>query len=433
VGHRAKALNRVHFCRFESFMDPVTHGIAGALLGKGFFSKRQERVAIFAATLGAVFPDIDIFAEAISRDPLSIVKYHRAITHSFVGLPFFAFLLAILTRALFPWVKRRWSRFQDLESPGLGMLTLIYGVGIASHIVLDGMTSFGTRMWFPISSKRVAWDLLFIIDFSFTSIILVPQVIAWIYRDPGKSRARALRMWVLFTVGALLVWLLTRAAGYPFHLWVAGLASVVLAALFFGPAMGGWGFRVTRAHWCQAGAFAALVYLFACATAHHAAILRAKAFADQHHIEITRIGALPIPPSWLDWGDAIRSIDGLYQSQFDLRAAKQPAFNFVPDSPPDPFIARAFLLPNVLVYWNFARFPSINSFVENGNHVVELGENRFQNGRRPGPQPFTYEVVFDPSGKLVEEGWLTNGMLQSRMRRLVPQPILPPQPAKKTQ
>ncbi|MDR3721783.1 MAG: metal-dependent hydrolase [Candidatus Acidoferrales bacterium] len=414
-------------------MDPVTHGIAGALLGKGFFSKRQERVAIFAATLGAVFPDIDIFAEAISRDPLSIVKYHRAITHSFVGLPFFAFLLAILTRALFPWVKRRWPRFQDLESPGLGMLTLIYGVGIASHIVLDGMTSFGTRMWFPISSKRVAWDLLFIIDFSFTSIILVPQVIAWIYRDPGKSRARALRMWVLFTVGALLVWLLTRAAGYPFHLWVAGLASVVLAALFFGPAMGGWGFRVTRAHWCQAGAFAALVYLFACATAHHAAILRAKAFADQHHIEITRIGALPIPPSWLDWGDAIRSIDGLYQSQFDLRAAKQPAFNFVPDSPPDPFIARAFLLPNVLVYWNFARFPSINSFVENGNHVVELGENRFQNGRRPGPQPFTYEVVFDPSGKLVEEGWLTNGMLQSRMRRLVPQPILPPQPAKKTQ
>jgi hypothetical protein len=32
-------------------MDPVTHGIAGALLGKGFFSKRQEKVAIFAASI----------------------------------------------------------------------------------------------------------------------------------------------------------------------------------------------------------------------------------------------------------------------------------------------------------------------------------------------------------------------------------------------
>ena len=207
----------------------------------------------------------------------------------------------------------------------------------------------------------------------------------------------------------------------------------MFAALFFVPASGGLGIsRHARAMVRRSGAFAALVYLFACAAAHHAAILRAKAFADQHHIEITRIGALPIPPSWLDWGDAIRSVDGLYESQFDLRAPGQPAFSFVPDSPPDPYIARAFLLPNVLVYWNFARFPSISSFVDDGNHVVELGENRFQDGRRRGPQPFTYEVVFDPSGKLVEEGWLTNGMLQSRMRRMVPQPTLPPQPAKKT-
>jgi membrane-bound metal-dependent hydrolase YbcI (DUF457 family) len=413
-------------------MDPVTHGIAGALLGKAFFSKRQERVAIFAATLGAVFPDVDIFAEAFSRDPLSIIRYHRAITHSFVALPFFAFLLALLTRALLPWVKRRWPRFQDAESPPLAMLTLIYAVGIASHILLDAMTSFGTRIWFPISSERVAWDLLFIIDFSFTSIILVPQVIAWIYRDPEKSRARAWRMWILFTVGDALAWLLAGAAGYPFHVWVAALASVVLAALFFAPARGGWGFRVSRATWCQAGAFAALAYLFACSVAHHVAILRAKAYAHQHNVEIIRIGALPIPPSWLYWGDAIRSADGLYKSQFDLRAAGPPEFNFIPDSPPDPFIARAFEFPSVRLYWNFARFPSISSFVDgnSGNHIVELGENRFQDGRRRGPQPFTYEVVFDRSGSLVEEGWLTNGMLQSRMSRMAPQQPAPAPPAK---
>lgn len=171
-------------------MDPVTHGITGALLGKAFFSKREERVAIFAATLGAVFPDIDIVAEIVTRDPLSIIKYHRAITHSFVGLPVFAVLLALLTRLLLPWVKRRWPRFQDWEAPPLWLLSVIYGVGIASHIVLDGMTSFGTRMWFPLSTRRVAWDLLFIVDFSFTAIILVPQVIPWICRFP-KKRAGA--------------------------------------------------------------------------------------------------------------------------------------------------------------------------------------------------------------------------------------------------
>lgn len=412
-------------------MDPVTHGIAGALLGKACFSKRQERVAIFAATLGAVFPDVDIVAELFSRDPLSIVRYHRAITHSFVALPVFAFLLALLTRAALPWARRRWPRFQDWEAPPLWLLTVIYAVGIASHILLDGMTSFGTRMWYPISSRRVAWDLLFIIDFSFTTIVLAPQVIAWICRDAEKSRRRAWRMWILFTVGDALVWLITRAAGYPFRLWIAALASAILAALFFAPATGGWGSRVTRAAWCQAGAMAALVYLFACSVAHHEAILKAKAFADHYNVVITRIGALPIPPGWLDWGDAIRSPDGVFESRFDLRTAAQPAFTFMPDSPPDAYIGRASQLSSVLTYWNFARFPVIHSFRDGDHHVVELGENRFQNGIRRGPQPFTYEVFFDAAGNVTEEGWLTNGMWQSRMRRLIPQPTLPAAPAKK--
>src|SRR5580693_1559048 len=146
-------------------MDPVTHGITGALLGKGYFSERHGRVATFAAVLGAVIPDIDIVAELISRDPLAIVKYHRGITHSFVALPVFALLLGALTS----W----WMRKRQIESPPWGIIVLLYGAGIASHILLDGMTSFGTRMWTPISQKRVAWDLLFIIDFSFTAIILL--------------------------------------------------------------------------------------------------------------------------------------------------------------------------------------------------------------------------------------------------------------------
>lgn len=418
-------------------MDPVTHGIAGALLGKAFFSKRQERVAIFAATLGAVFPDVDIVAEIVSRDPLSIIKYHRAITHSFVAMPFFALLLAILTRAALPWVRRRLPRFKDDEAPPLAMLTLIYAVGIASHIVLDAMTSFGTRIWFPISSQRVAWDLLFIIDFSFTTIILVPQLLAWIYSDPQRSRARAWRMWLIFSAGTLLVWLLCRVAGYPFRLRIVPLAIVVLALLFFLPAKGDRGFRVTRAQWCQAGAFVALVYLFGCSVAHHLAIGRAKAFADRYHIDVTRMGALPIPPSWLDWGDAIRSPDALFETQFDLRTPGAPVFRFIPDSPPDPYIAKAIQLPSVKLYWTFARFPSIQSYLDlEDHHIVDFGENRFQSGSRPGPQPFTYEVVFDFSGRYLEEGWLTNGMLQSRMRRMVPEqplPARPPAPEKKSQ
>ncbi len=417
-------------------MDPVTHGIAGALLGKGYFSERYGRVAVFAATLGAIFPDIDVTADIFSRDPLAIVKYHRAITHSWVALPVFAFLLALLTRLAVPWVKKRSEQFRDIESPPLAILTLIYGIGIASHIILDGMTSFGTRMWYPFSNQRVAWDLLFIIDLTFMAILLLPQVLAWIYSDAGrdvsldqsKSRRRAWRMWIWFTVGTLAAWLLTKAASYPFRVWVAALVSLILAAIIFLPAINRWGFRVTRARWCQAGTVAAVAYLFGCSLAHHAALLRAKSFADQHHIEILRMGALPIPPSLLDWGDAVRSPDGLYEAQFDLRTPGPADFKFVPDSPPDHFIARAFALSDVRLFLRFTRFPSIHSFVEGGDHVIELGANRSADGRRRSPQPFTYRVVFDAAGNLIQQGWLTNGTADRRMRQMAPQPPAPQSP-----
>ena len=60
-------------------MDTITHGIAGALIGKGYFSERGGKVATFAATLGAVFPDCDVVADILSHDPLAIVKDRKSV------------------------------------------------------------------------------------------------------------------------------------------------------------------------------------------------------------------------------------------------------------------------------------------------------------------------------------------------------------------
>src|SRR5580704_2375386 len=315
-------------------MDTITHGIVGALIGKGFFSDRHGRVATFAATAGAMFPDVDVVQEIFSRDPLAIVKYHRAITHSFVALPFFAALLAWLTRVGFAFARKRWD-LREWEAPPLGILFIIYAIAIASHIFLDAMTSFGTRIWYPLSQERVAWDLLFIIDFSFTAIVLLPQVVAWIYSDRDKFFARALSLWVLFTLCAFGAWKIAAAVGFPFHLWIVFLASAIIGALFFLPAFRNAGFKVKSAHWCQAGFVLMLAYLLACSVAHHAALLRTRNFAAASHIPIDRIAALPLPPSLLDWGGVIRSSDGVYQARFDLRDSAAPVFAFSPDSQPN--------------------------------------------------------------------------------------------------
>lgn len=390
-------------------MDPITHGIAGSLLGKSFFSKRKARVAIFAATLGAVFPDVDTVADVVTRDPLAIVKYHRGITHSFFGLPFFAAGLA--------WLTLRVGKKLGIETPSWAMLTLIYGVGILSHILMDGTTSFGTRMWTPFSQQRVAWDLIFIVDLVFTSMLLVPQLVAWVYSKREKSQGRAVWIWIVLTAGAAFGWTLARVAGFPFHAWIIAIASIVFAAAFFVPGMvaDGWGYRVTRAAWCRAGVCIALLYVCACGVAHHTAMQSIVTFANDHHIDVERIGALPLAPSILDWGVGIRSTDGVYESQFDLRHAGNVPVVFTADSPPNAYTERALMLSSVQLFWRFSRFPTIRSHSDNGDQMVDIGENRFMNQRR-GPQPFTYRVVFDATGKVIKAGLLTDGMLLRRMQ-----------------
>jgi membrane-bound metal-dependent hydrolase YbcI (DUF457 family) len=400
-------------------MDTITHGIVGALIGKGFFSERNGRGATFAATVGAMFPDVDVVQEIFSRDPLAIVKYHRAITHSFVALPFFAALLAWLTSAGFAFAKKR-SGLRDWEAPSWGILFVIYAIAIASHIFLDAVTSFGTRIWYPLSQQRVSWDLLFIIDFCFTAIALLPQVAAWIYSDRDKISARALSMWVLLTLCAFGAWKIAAAVGFPFHLWIAFLASAIIAAVFLLPAVRGVGFCITTAHWCQAGCLVMLAYLFACSVAHHAALLRTRNFAVANHIPIDRIAALPLPPSLLDWGGVIRTTDGVYQSRFDLRDSTAPVFAFSADSPPNEYVARALLLPEVQLYWSFARFPVIRTSSEGGRHYVDFNEHRFITRNRQGPTPFSYRVVFNDAGDPIEEGWQADGMDVRRLIKIAP-------------
>ena len=68
-------------------------------------SSPTARAAIVACTLGAMFPDIDIFAGPLAHNPLAIMEWHRNITHSAVMLPIWALLLAAVSIPLARLVK----------------------------------------------------------------------------------------------------------------------------------------------------------------------------------------------------------------------------------------------------------------------------------------------------------------------------------------
>jgi membrane-bound metal-dependent hydrolase YbcI (DUF457 family) len=414
-------------------MDTITHGLTGALIGKAFFDaprtaptsrgrgtgqspafaradeqSRLEasatkiaqvaRIGIWAATLGAIAPDGDSLFELFGHDELAILDVHRGLTHSFVFLPVFALILAAATR----WLAKR----RNWAAPSLGRLWLIYAVGLACHIVLDLITSFGTMIWSPLSRMRAAWDTTFIIDFTFTAIVLVPQVAAWVYRERAGSFTRRLLAWTLFCLAEVGAERLARAVGVPFSPWVVVIVALVLAALFFLPARRDWGFRISRAAWCRAGLAVLVVYIGLSFAAHRLALTRVEEFAASHSLNVESLGALPLPPSALRWSGLIRTPTGVYQAWFSLVDREPPAFRFFADSPANSFIAEARALPSVQRYLWFARFPLVTYRQEDGHNVVDFTDLRFFARRGQQRLGFTFRVTMDGQGRVLKEGWV---------------------------
>jgi membrane-bound metal-dependent hydrolase YbcI (DUF457 family) len=390
-------------------MDTITHGIAGALIGKAVFrgedmfaskAMNRARIVTWSLMLGAIFPDSDIIRDWFSRDPMLILTWHRSITHSLVCMPFFALALAALTRWFARW--RKW------DAPSFAALTGIYVIGILSHIFLDLVTTFGTMIWSPLKWSRPAWDLIFIIDFTFTALLLGPQILAWVYRQAEGLKNRAILTWSLLALASLAVAALLKNAGAPISAQTAITIIMLLAALFLLPSLRFKGLRVRYATWNRAGLAAALLYLAAAFYAHRAALERVEKFASFLQLQPGTLGALPLPPSLWHWDGLVSTPQGVYEVRLDL-SEHAPLSSierrYYPNAIPNQYIDAAKRLPEVQkVYW-FSRFPVTRFHKEGGNAIVEIYDARFPQISRDRPAAFTYRVKMDESAKVISQGW----------------------------
>jgi membrane-bound metal-dependent hydrolase YbcI (DUF457 family) len=403
-------------------MDTITHGIAGALIGKAFCGGdsmfpvkpvSRARIATWALMLGAIFPDSDVFRDMLSKDPMLIITWHRSYTHSLLMLPIFALALAGITR----WIAKKFG----WESPSYAALTGIYAIGIASHILLDLVTTFGTMVWSPVSWSRPAWDLVFIVDFTMTGILLIPQLLAWVHRDEPRVRRRAVMMWMLFIPVTFGIAAIGRIVGAPISTAAIWTATGIFSVLFLLPAVFGWGSRLRPATWNRAGFVVACLYVGLTVFAHDRALERVKRFAEFQGVKSDVIGALPLPPSLWNWDGLIRTPRGVYEMRMDLSqpsgipaneaeaaaAAKVPLiYNYFPDAPMNNWIRQANQLPEVQKVRWFDRFPVTRFHKEGEEAVVEILDLRFVKIRPDRPPSFTYRVRFDAAGKIVEQGWV---------------------------
>src|SRR5215831_18159076 len=152
-------------------MDTVTHGLAGSVLARSASSRPGARAALVVGLIAAMLPDLDIL---YLRTRLDYLRYHRGWTHSFLVLPVFALLVALAARLVFRRAR-------------LPTLWLFAAIGIASHILLDWITSFGTMFFYPVSAHRYSLDWVFILDPVVTGLSAFTLAAALVFRSRGRS------------------------------------------------------------------------------------------------------------------------------------------------------------------------------------------------------------------------------------------------------
>lgn len=175
-------------------MDPITQGVVGAALAQ---TKGEPKTLAKAGIIGALAgmaPDLDVLIRS-STDPLLVLEYHRHFTHSLLFIPLGALVCAL---ALYPLIANRWQ----LSFKSIYLWSLL---GFATHGLLDGCTSYGTLLLWPITDHRFSLDIISVIDPLFT----LPLLVLILLSSTLKSRS--------YLYGALIWGTLYLSIGFIQH------------------------------------------------------------------------------------------------------------------------------------------------------------------------------------------------------------------------
>ena len=132
-------------------MDPFTQGVLGAAFSQSFAKRNKIPMACIAGVAGGMAPDLDIFITS-ATDTLLYIEFHRHFTHSLWFIPFGSFIVAL---ALWLVFRKSWN-FKNLY--------FFTALGYSTHALLDACTSYGTRLFWPLSNARISWDAVSVID-----------------------------------------------------------------------------------------------------------------------------------------------------------------------------------------------------------------------------------------------------------------------------
>ncbi len=141
-------------------MDPFSHGFLASIAAQNISKKENVKKATIYGFLAGIAPDLDIFIRS-KTDTLLAIEFHRHFTHSIFFVPIGALIVSVFWWLIF----RKNIKFKYAY--------LFSFIGMFTHGLLDAATSYGTRLYWPLSNERISWSIISIIDPLFTIPIAI--------------------------------------------------------------------------------------------------------------------------------------------------------------------------------------------------------------------------------------------------------------------
>lgn len=172
-------------------MDSLTQIVLGAACGEAVLGRKIGNKAVLFGAIGGTIPDLDVFfGKLFYTNAIDAMLFHRGFMHSILFSIVAAFLIGWLVFKLYN-TGNRWNTTTQKD------WILLFFWSLFTHPVLDCFTPYGTQLFAPFSSYRVAFNTIAVADPLYTLPFLISIIVLMCYKRQSYKR----KFWLKIGVG----------------------------------------------------------------------------------------------------------------------------------------------------------------------------------------------------------------------------------------
>ena len=184
---------------YRETMDSLTQIALGASIAGAVGIKPFGRKVLLAGAALGTLPDLDVLVSYSTA--IDSFTLHRSFSHSLFVLS----ALSVVLYCLALWLKPQWKAYKKA-------LFFVIFLPLITHPLLDGFTTYGTQLLWPMAIQPISWSSVFIIDPLYTLPLLFSVIALWRHQHAIKwqkiNRIMLLISCLYLTLGQSQLWYL---------------------------------------------------------------------------------------------------------------------------------------------------------------------------------------------------------------------------------